>query len=400
MSTFLNLDFSNKIELKFFWKHLLFSFLWLLGISLVMFRLDIYLLNQFGKSFDWLRYGIPIFYFVVLSLTFIFFKWYYIIAFLVYPILVFFWFLPKTVLSRGKIYLFGSYVNSVYKKFKYYKFTLFKFFLFTISVIIFLTVPYVWSRWLMIIVITFFYLNYVIKFIATTFRPPTLFGSALEKAFIDSIKNTPKTNKSWLVTYVNQQGDEKLDVIVKKEKQLTRLIWANYTLNLIKENINGFKGKQAFVISWIFESSLFLLYSIAFFWFVNIQVYKIDSSNFIYHGSFINFDFLYYTLKTMTFGDIELIKPDSIIARILEISSFFILGIFFLVIVTSIVLSLKQERVGENIKLATEVLEVQNRRVAEYMRTNFNTDMESAKAEIKTIDESLKNLKNIIDKLF
>ena len=35
------------------------------------------------------------------------------------------------------------------------------------------------------------------------------------------------------------------------------------------------------------------------------------------------FDFFYYTLKTITFGDIELIKPQSVLARINEISSFF-----------------------------------------------------------------------------
>jgi len=93
---------------------------------------------------------------------------------------------------------------------------------------------------------------------------------------------------------------------------------ANYTLNLIKENINGFKGKQAFVISWIFESAVFLFYSILFFWLVNTQLYKIDNANFLYTGKHINFDFFYYTLKTMTFGDIELIKPLSIIARVLK----------------------------------------------------------------------------------
>jgi len=64
------------------------------------------------------------------------------------------------------------------------------------------------------------------------------------------------------------------------------------------------------------------------------------------------------------------------------------------------VLSLKQERVAENVKLATQVCEDQNRQLALYMQTNFNTDVESAMKEVKNINESLKNLKEIIDKLF
>src|SRR4029453_19191870 len=117
----------------------------------------------------------------------------------------------------------------------------------------------------------------------------------------------------WLDTFVKQKEDEKFDAIVKRERQLTRLIMANYTLELVSKNINGFRGRQAFLINWAFESGIFLLFSILFFTFVNIQLYHLSALNFSYSGHHVNFDFFYYTLKKMTFGDIELIKPLTVV---------------------------------------------------------------------------------------
>jgi len=48
------------------------------------------------------------------------------------------------------------------------------------------------------------------------FKPPTLFGNAIETAFINMIKKPNETEKSWIVNWVNQSGDEKLDQLVKK----------------------------------------------------------------------------------------------------------------------------------------------------------------------------------------
>lgn len=400
MSTFLNIDLSGKIELKFLWKHIWFSFLWLVGLSLLFFRVDILILEHFKYSLTWLRVGLPTFFCILFVITFIKIKWYYKIALLFYPLLMFFWFIPKTVLSKGKIYLFGNYVNSIYRKFKYFKATIIHFFIFLISLIIFISLESSWVRCLMLIVLTYFYLRYLIKFVKKSFKPPSLFGNSIEKSFVEMLQKDDKAQKSWIANFVNQKDDEKFDLAIRKEKQITRLVMANYSLELIRENINGFRGKQAFVISWAFESFIFLFYSVIFFSFANIELYKISSLNFAYTGSHINFDFFYYTLKTMTFGDIDLIKPISIFARSIEIASFFVLGIFVLVILTSIVLSLRQEKVSENIKLATKICEEQNRQMVVYSQANFGTDINTAMKEVKTIDESLKNLKNIIDRLF
>jgi len=164
MATFINLDFNNKIDLKFLWKHLWFSFLWLIGLSLLIFRIDILLLTQLEKKFDWLRIAIPIFFLILVAVTFFKIKWYYKIVLFTYPFLILFWFLPKAILSKGKIYLFGSYVNSIYNKFRRFKLTVLKFFLFVVSILLFITISSSWSRWQFIIVIAFFYLTYIIRF--------------------------------------------------------------------------------------------------------------------------------------------------------------------------------------------------------------------------------------------
>ena len=173
-----------------------------------------------------------------------------------------------------------------------------------------------------------------------------------------------------------------------------------YPIELLSKRLNGYRGRQAYLISWLFGAFMFLLSSIIFFWFINFQLYKIDSTNFQYIGTFPSFDFLYYTLKTITFGDIELVKPSSVLSRISEISSFFTIGIFMLVIVISIFLSMKQDKVNENVKLTTELMNSESLTLVKYMQDEFGMEIKTAFNEIKNIDDSIKKLKDIIDKIF
>jgi len=71
-----------------------------------------------------------------------------------------------------------------------------------------------------------------------------------------------------------------------------------------------------------------------------------------------------------------------------------------LVIVVSIFLSLKQDKMNENVRLTTEMFENENLTLSKYMQEEFGMEMKDAMKDIKNIDEALKNLKGFIDKIF
>src|SRR5687767_6523996 len=107
MSTFLNFDLEGKINSKFFFKHILFSIYWIVGILLFIFRIDVVLIDKYASSLGWLKMAIPTVYFICLFASLWLMKWYYILVFLFYPFLLIAWFIPKAILSKGKIYLLG-----------------------------------------------------------------------------------------------------------------------------------------------------------------------------------------------------------------------------------------------------------------------------------------------------
>ena len=400
MSTFLNINLDKKVQSKFLYKHILFSLFWLVGILIFIFRADVVITDHYGENLKWLKVSIPTIYFLLLIITFFFLKWYYIIAFFLYPFLMLFWFIPKTVLSIGKVYLFGSYLSSILSRLANFKLFLFNSFLFVFVAIFFLTIDSNWVRWVSIIVGSYFYLLYLFRFLKKAFKMPSLFGESVEERVKQFIENKAPAKSLVISSFIVQKEDEKLALEERREKQIRRTVLANYALELLSKRLNGYRGRQAYIVSWIFGALVFLFSSILFFWFLNFQLYKIDSTNFTYSGQYPIFDFLYYTLKTITYGDIDLVKPISVLSRISETSSFFIIGIFILVIVVSIFLSLKQDKMNENVRLTTEMFENENLTLSKYMQDEFGMEIKVAMRDIKNIDESLKNLKGFIDRIF
>jgi hypothetical protein len=400
MATFLNLSLDKNVSTNFLAKHLLFSTFWILGISLFVFRIDLFLVVNYPSSLHWLKVSLPTLYITLVIVTFFFLKWYYILAFFVYPFLLLFWFVPKTILINGKIYLFGNYITFLFSKLAHFKRTVFYGLFIIFTLILFVTISSDWARWLAIATFSYFYLRYVYGLLRKSFQEPSLFGESLEdKIRVIITKNS--TEESLIIkSFINQKDDEKLKLPDRREKQIRRSVIANHAIELLTYKLNGFKGRKAFLIAWVYSSFKFLFYSILFFWFLNLQLFRIDNANFSYNGKMPAFDFLYYTLKTITFGDIETVKPVTVSARCSEISSFFIIGIFFLVIFVSVLLSLKQDKMNENVKLTTELFRNENSTLERYFKEEFGMEIKSAMGELSNIDKSLKNLRDIIDKLF
>lgn len=390
----------GKINTNFLLKHILFSAFWIVGILLFVFRADILVFESYPSSLKWLKIGLPTLYFSCLIITFFFLKWYYILSFFFYPFLLIFFFIPKTVLKKGKIYLFGSYLNSIYSKLSHFKLTAFHFSLLLILSIFFITFSHNWMRWFAIAILSYFYLRYVYKLLKKSFQQPSLFGEDLREKIHTIIHKNNSENSLVIKSYIIQKNDEKLAITERREKQIRRSVIASHAMVIITNKLNSFEGMKAFIISSVFGAFTFLLYSIFFFWFLNFQLFKISPSNFFYGGSLPLFDFFYYTLKTVTFGDIDLVKPISVLARISEVSCFFLLGIFLLVIFVSIIFSLNQRKMNENVKLTIDLFKNEKLILGKYFKDEFGMELNSAMREVKNVDVSLRNLRKIINKLF
>ena len=232
-----------------------------------------------------------------------------------------------------------------------------------------------------------------------SFSPPKLFGADIEKSIDEILSSSDKG--MFLVNVVEEQKqDEKLSDNDAKQKRLERLILLNFFIVNFRENLTSFNGKKAFVISWIYQLIGFFIVTLMFYTFVNYELYLIDKQNFLIVGNISIFDFFYYTIKTITFNGINNIIPSSIFARIFEIMSYVTLGVFLLIIVTSVIFSLRQDRLSENIRKATDLCIRQNEIIDQHIRNKYQTDIQSIIAESSNIKSSLENIKKVIDRLF
>lgn len=398
MSTFLNIDLEGKAPAQFIIRHLEFSLLWLLSIGIIFFRIDQYLLVDY-PSLAWVGSLLPFLLIMFIIIYTIRSKWYGV-AFIFYPLLTIFWFFPKKVLKKGKIYLLGHYINSVFRKIINPKLFLINLSLLVVPLILLATIDNIYIHWLNISTLTYFYVRYIKNYISNSFKPAQLFGANLEVA-LTRIVNNNNTEKSTIIeSFVNQKTDDKLPEKEREKKQLTRLILANQTLNFVSKNLNSYKGKRAYLIAWIYELLIFLSISIGFFWFLNYQIFIIEPNNFITSVLPTKFEFLYYTFKTITFGDIPTIVPNTIISKIIEIMSFLVLGVFLLVIAASIFFSFRQDKMKENIDLTTKICDNENKLILAYITEEFQTDVKGAMSEIKNIKNSMDSLQRILKNIF
>ena len=377
MATFLNIDIDGKTSTKFIFKHLLFTFLWTIGTLVLFFRADVVLLNKSHITIDWLVGTLPIIFLLLVCIVMLTQKWYYNLSLFVYPFLAFAWFIPKLVLSNGKIYLFLQYISYIFNKFKNFKRTLLHFGFFFLSIMLLLIINDTWTKWFAVGICTYFYLTFLFRYIGQAFRPATLFGYNIESS-IDELLKKGEQNESFLMTsLLVKDKDDVKEVEETRNKNLSRLIMLNFALDTIISRLNGFRGKRAYAISLMYELFVFLISSILFFWFINYQLFQINPLNFETTGTPSGFEFLYYSIKNITFSGIDSVKPLSWLTKSVEVFSYFVIGILFLVVIISVLFSLRNEKINENIKLTTSLCLDQNRIVQEYVVKTYGKDIQS-----------------------
>jgi len=400
MSSFLNLELDGPVNKKFLVRHLLYCVIWILGISVFVLRLDYNLVKYLSPDYEWIIKTIP--FAIIISTLLIMFKtkWYYNLVLIFYPLLLMFWFLPKLILQKGKIYLLSNYLSYIFKRIKKFKKSIILLSVFIVTVFILTISDSNVVRIISMIIMSFYYYKYLLNYIKATFRPAQLFGETVENA-IDEFLNTPN-KKFTLVESIESTSkkDDKLSDEEKINKKLKSLIVFNFLIETFGNNLKGFKGKKAFVISWLYQLIGFSLISITFFTFLNFELFLVDKNSFTIKGNPSLFDFIYYTLKTITYNNTADLIPYSVVSKVIETFTFLTLGVFLFVFVTSIIYTLKQDRINENIKKATDLCIYQNQAIAEHIKINYQTDIITVLNDMANIKSSLLNIKRAVERLF
>lgn len=399
MSSFINLDFDKSIYWKYFSKHILYSLIWIIGFYILIFRGDYFLLNVLPEEYRWILITIPVIFLSFLVIIIIKTKWYFTIALLFYPFLIIFWFLPKFILKKGKIYLLSGYVNFIYNRIKHFKSALIHLLLLIVIVLLLVISDSNITKVIGMMFFSYLYYRIVAKYIRQSFQPARLFGSDIDHS-LELIIKSPETSFSIIKKIEENTSDTKLPENEITKKRLERLIIINSIIEYFGTNLNKFKGKKAFVISWIYQLIGFIMITLMYFTFINFELFRVSSLNFNTTSEPSVFDFFYYTIKTITFSNIESIIPLSILSKIIEIISFLTLGVFLLIIVTSVIFTLRQDRINSNIEKATEVCITQNKYLTEYIKLKYKTDIETALSEASNIKASIDNIKKLIENIF
>ena len=245
---------------------------------------------------------------------------------------------------------------------------------------------------------SFFYYKIIVKYIRQSLQPVKLFGADIDKS-LDFLIKQPEKSYALIKSFEENKSDEKLAENEIALKRVERLIIANSLIEYLGANLNGFKGKRAFVLSWLYQLFGFVIITVIYFTFLNFELYTVNNSSFNVTTGITLFDFFYYTVKTFIFANIETIFPIGVIARIIEIISFLIVGVFILIIVISVIFSLRQDKINANIQKATEVCLTQNKFIVQLIKQKYQMDIETVLEEVSSIKNSIEKVKRTIEKI-
>lgn len=398
MSKFININLENKINRKFILTHLIFLILWLLIIGVFFFRIDLNLISFLPDKFKWIQHIIPfllvIFMFSVLKN----YKWYFWLVFIFYIPLQIFWFIPKFILKRGKFYLFISYISTLFRRLKRWKssFIHFAFILFLTFLII--KVPTDSLR-----ILTIFFIFYIIiklnyRYTKKSIRPASFFGVELKKHldFDEGRKEKHIKNLEGMLEVKNKKlTKEESDI-----KSLTNIAYYHTFIQSFKTNLESSNGKSAFAIYWLISFFFSIFLTIVLLALINYQIYLIDENAFRIEGNVNFFEFLRYTAKSLTYGNIDEINPNNAITKVLESFVFFIIGFLYLIILIGFGWSLKNSKIEEETTIIIKSINKHLDLTQEFVNKRFNKDLIEVTKEVKTINNAVQKIKLAFEKIF
>lgn len=326
-------------------------------------------------------------------------RWYYKIAFVLYIPLLIFWFIPKIVLQKGKFYLFISYVSGVFNRFKKWRSTLIHMFLTLLIIFLLSNVEGNIVRVFAALFATYVFVRYNFNYTKKSIRPASFFSEKL-KSQLEEKENGKDKAMEQLQKMADNVGKKKMKKKVRKLKQMENVMTYYSFMSSFREEISSTRGKSSFILYWVFTFAFSLLLSLVLITFINYQIYLIDSNSFQTIGE-VNFgEFIRYTFKCVTYGDIDEIKPNSSLTKIIEALTFIFIGILYLIIIVSFGYALRNSKIQEETNLVINYIDRNLQFTEEFTKKKFKKEVSVIIMEVSSIKKSYEEIKNLLNKLF
>ena len=368
---FINFSVDKKLPRKLIFKHIFYILFWILGLAIFLFRLDTLLFSSLHLASYNIGFIVPAIYLFVLFIWIKNQRWYYTVAFFFYPLLLIFWFIPKWILFYGKIYILLYYLNFLFKVIRNYKKNIL---IATVAMILVLLLSLensLWLRGFSVLFFSYLYFLFFKLFLKEIFKPDSFFESSSKNKIEKFLSLDSGTTPSFITNLEVRKEDEKLEPEEKEMRIKERLINTNQVYEYLIQSLSGFRNERSYILFCIFQLFLYFFITVAYFSFLNYQVFHINSHQFLFSEFPSVFDFIYYTLKTITFSNIDFLKPTGDVARAIEIFSFLMLGIFLLVIVVSLLFSLQRHKLKDLMESGVKSLKVQNELLSEHIEKKY-----------------------------
>jgi hypothetical protein len=219
-------------------------------------------------------------------------KWYFTVAFFCYPLLLFFWFIPKWILFTGKIYIFLYYLNFILKIIKNFKKAVF-----VVAVALVLTILLVFGdstivKWFAVFFFSYVYYLFIKNFLREIFRPSKFSEKSSKTKIEEYFALDDPSNVPFIRDLENQKQDDKLSPQEKESRIKERLININYLFAYLTQTLNGFRNERSYIFFCLFQLLLYFSISVLYFAFLNFQVFQINNNLFAFFSIPSFFDFI------------------------------------------------------------------------------------------------------------
>ncbi|WP_268036929.1 hypothetical protein [Algoriphagus sp. PAP.12] len=407
MSKFLNFENLSPFDKKTLILHIKSFFLWFI-LGGWLFRVDEFVFESFYSVYPFLRYIVFVLLCVVVVGVFVKSQWYFILIVIFYPFLIIFWFLPKFIFYNFKLLVFYEYIITCLNWVIHWRRFVFKIVLLSSSFFVFEFLNSKIAYLFLFSCASYFYWPYFFKFFFNRFKKDSsLDYLSLDKKFhkLLSSYSFDKSLSKILYIYpedsanINKVDKSKKVKFIKNNESIERTIISLKCLESIRYDLSGSKISSSYSYFIVFKIFSYLFISLIYFWICNLTLYIVDDGSFIYKNDSVGFDFFYYTFKGLTFGDIELIKPNSTLARIIEMISFFFGGILGLIYLISVFVNIKHEEFKERVNYFIRLIDLEHKIVDQFLSKKLRINIDDYLLKHPDFEIRLKKALNFVRRL-
>jgi hypothetical protein len=228
--------------------------------------------------------------------------------FLIYPIIVIFWRLPKLILwqipkfyynKKNWIFMY-AYLNSILNQLILLKSNLLKLSAFSISVLFI-----IYSSRPIFLVFSLITFNLIVIYhfyerIRQAFAPIRMFRvnlyllSSKNKEFEDPSDKAVKEYNE----FIDSGESDEAKIETKKVNSIEQLVISHQILSFISNRLNEFKQQRIYMMFSMLQVLYTMFLSIFLISLINYTLYKLNPTNFLFNSPIEYFDFIYYSFHS------------------------------------------------------------------------------------------------------